>query len=126
MAILRPLEYGDNRDSLSDFIQQLMDKHKNEESTYIYPLVSVVEDFEEYGSRINLHASKNFPPFKTIKGTKIAELRTKHCRYFIYHAGNDVWIGLHGYEKQSNETPKKELNKAKRELQLWKRTQKKN
>ena len=124
MATLIPLEYGDDRDSLSDFMQELMDKHKNEESKYIDPLVSLIEDFEEYGSRINLHASKKFPPFKTFKGEDFAELRTKECRYFVYHTGNDVWIGLHGYEKQGNDTPRKEKNKAKKKIQLWKRTQK--
>ena len=123
MAILIPLESGDNEDSLSSFMRELMEKHKNEETKYIFPLVSVIEDFEQYGTRMNLHASKSFPPFKIVKGTDFAELRTKRCRYFIYHAGNDIWIGLHGYEKHGKEAPKKELNRAKEELQKWKKTQ---
>ena len=122
MAILEPLKYDDGSNSLTIFLEELMEKHKNQESTYITPLIKVLKDFEEYGSKINLHASKSFPPFKTIKGTDYAELRTKKCRYFIYHSGNDVWIGLHGYEKQGNDTPEKEKNKAKKEIQLWKRT----
>ncbi len=123
MAVLTPLEYEDGTNSLTVFLQELMDKHKNEQTKYIAPLVKVLTDFQEYGSRINLHASKKFPPYKTIKGTEFAELRTKECRYFIYHIGNDVWIGLHGYEKQGNETPRNQISKAKKEIQLWKKTQ---
>lgn len=124
MAILKPLEDGDGSNSLFNFIKYLMEKHKNEGTKYIMPLTRVIDCFTEFGTRINQNASKNFPPFKTIKGTELAELRTYKLRYFIYHAGNDVWIGLHGYEKQGNETPKKELDKAKKELSLWKRMQK--
>lgn len=123
MAVLTPLQYEDGTNSLTVFMQELMQKHKNENTKYIAPLVKVLKDFEEYGSRINLHVSPKFPPYKPVKGTEFAELRTKECRYFIYHIGNDVWIGLHGYEKQSNDTPRKEIKKAKKEIQLWKETQ---
>lgn len=124
MAILKPLENDDGTDSLSDFLEDLMEKHKKQESKYIAPLISVIENFQKYGSKINLQSSKNFPPFKTLKGEDFAELRTKLCRYFIYHTGNDIWIGLHGYEKHGNDTPRNEINKAKREIQLWQEIQK--
>ena len=123
MAVLKPLMYEDGTDSLSTFLQELTNKHKKENTKYIAPLIKVITDFQEYGSRINLHSSRNFPPYKTIKGREFAELRTKECRYFIYHTGNDEWIGLHGYEKQGNKTPLKEINKAEKEIKLWKRTQ---
>ena len=123
MAILQPLEYEDGTNSLTAFLQELMDKHKNEEITYIAPLIKVLEDFKKYGSRINLYSSKSFPPYKVVKGTDFAELRTKKCRYFIYHCGNDVWIGLHGFEKKCNDTPKKEINKGKKEIQIWQKAQ---
>lgn len=124
MAILIPLVYEDGTTSLFTFLQELMDRHKNEGTKYIAPLRKVLKDFEKYGSWINKYSSKKFPPYKTFKGMDFAELRTKECRYFIHHTGNDVWIGLHGYEKQGNETPKKEINRAKKEVEEWKRTQK--
>lgn len=123
MAVFKPLMFENGSNSLSDFLQELMDKHKNEETKYIAPLINVICDFEKYGSRINLHSSRTFPPYKTIKGTNFAELRTKECRYFIYHTGNDIWLGLHGYEKQGNETPRKEIKRAKKEIQTWKEVQ---
>ena len=123
MAVLTPLEFEDGSNSLTVFMQELMDKHKNEDTKYIAPLTKVLVHFKKYGSRINLHASPKFPPYKPVKGTDFAELRTKECRYFIYHIGNDVWIGLHGYEKQGNKTPPKEISKAKKEIQLWKTRQ---
>ena len=64
MAKLKPLEFEDGSNSLTNFLQELMDKHKNENTKYIAPLTKVLLDFEEHGSKINLHASKKFPPFK--------------------------------------------------------------
>ena len=70
--------------------------------------------------------SKSFPPFKKLDSLykNLGELRTKKCRYFIYKCDKFEWIGLHGYEKQSQDTPNNEIIKAKGEIRLWLETKK--
>lgn len=123
MPIIKPLLYSDGSNSFSDFLNELKEKHKNERELYIKQLIDIKDNFEIYGPQINQFGSKNSPPYKNLntiyKG--LGELRTKKCRYFIYNTGkNGVWIGLHGYEKQSNDIPKKEIKRAKEEIKLWK------
>ena len=121
MAVISPLKYSDGSDSLSSFLEELQSKHKNEEDKYIVPLIKVINDFQLYGPQINLHYSKKFPPYKKLDDIykNLGELRTHKCRYFIYKCDKFEWIGLHGYEKQSQDTPKNEIVKAKGEIKQW-------
>lgn len=123
MAKLDFLKYADGSDSYSDFKQELAEKHHNEEERYIVPLDKVVTDFQKRGPLINKDYSKKFPPYKKLSeiDPNLAELRTKECRFFIYKYDIQSWIGLHGYEKQGQDMPKKEKTKVKGEIKLWKK-----
>lgn len=116
---------GEN--SLIKFLKELYDKHPGEDRLYVKPLVDIIKEFEEKGPQINkIH--KNFIPFKKLEGNKykdIYELRTKKCRYFIYKDEPNIYVGLHGFEKKSDDTPQNELTKARKEVELWKRTKNK-
>lgn len=127
MVELNPIVYDDGTDSLTNFLEELMDKHHNEEEKYITPLLKVIEDFRKKGPLINLDYSKKFPPFKKMSDIHkdLAELRTYECRYFIYKTGVNEWLGLHGYEKKSQDTPKNQIKKVKGEIKQWEQRRKK-
>ena len=122
MAIFTPIEYEDGSNSFTEFLKELIEKHKGEEEIYIAPLLKVVENFRRYGPEMNKYSSKKFPPYKKLDDIlkDLAELRTYQCRFFIYKVDKFEWIGLHGYEKQSDDMPKSEKNRAKREATLCK------
>lgn len=120
MPKIKPLHVNGS-DSLALFLKELADKHRGQEYLYIKPLIDIVKEFEIKGPLINKE-HKNFVPFKKIEGkaySGISELRTKKVRYFLYKDEPEVYIGLHGFEKKSNDTPGNELIKAKREKEIW-------
>lgn len=121
MAKLTPVQYDDGTNSLTRFLTELSEKHRGQEELYLAPLIKILKDFEEYGPLINLYHSKKFPPYKELNDIvkDLAELRTYKCRYFIYKIGKFEWIGLHGYEKQSDQMPKNQKAKVKGEIKKW-------
>lgn len=40
----------------------------------------------------------------------------------MYEDDPQTYIGLHGFEKKSNDTPKNELEKARKEVAAWVKT----
>lgn len=121
MPKIMPLSFN-GKNSLAEFYKELADKHPGQETTYIKPLQDVIKEFEEKGPIINKD-HKNFIVYKKIEGNPykgIGELRTKKCRYFIYKDEPNIYIGLHGFEKKQNETPKSELERARKETLAWK------
>ena len=122
MPTIEALETKGGSNSLTDFINELAVKHRGQEHRYVQELKMVVRQFTEFGPRMNMMMSRKFPPFKSLHSIYpgLAELRTKKCRYFIYDTGlNGLWIGLHGYEKKSQDIPRNEIAKAKGEIQQW-------
>lgn len=126
MPKIKPLIVN-GKDSLSQFYKDLADKHPGQETDYIKPMKDAITEFEIKGPLINKD-HKNFIVYKKLEGNPykdIAELRTKKCRYFIYKDEPNIYIGLHGFEKKSDKTPKSELERARKETLAWK-TYKKN
>ena len=112
--------------SLISFLKELVDNHPGQDRLYLKPMIDVISEFEKKGPLINKE-HKNFVPFKKIEGKKykdIYELRTKKCRYLMYKIDNEHYVGLHGFEKKSNETPTRELDRAKGEIEIWKELRK--
>lgn len=132
MAEITYLSYvdddGNESNSLTDFLKELSEKHKNEEEKYIVPLVRLIKNFEDKGPGINKEASKNFPPYRKLEEIhkNLSELRTKECRFFLYKIGNGLWLGLHGYEKQSTDMPRHEKARALGEIKTWEAQKKKS
>lgn len=123
MPVIIPLPTRNGSNSFIDFLTKLSEKHHHEERRYSAPLKRIISLFSDYGPMINHYFSKKFPPYKNLNNIVrgLAELRIKECRYFIFDSGEDgVYIGLHGYEKQSQDIPKNELIKAKGEIIKWK------
>ena len=122
MAVIQPMPTKNGSNSLIDFIEELSLKHKNENNRYILPFERAIHLFSLYGPMINYYFKKKSPIFKNLNRIYpgLGEIRTKECRYFIYDTGeNGIYIGLHGYEKQSQEIPRNEILKAKGEIQRW-------
>lgn len=114
---------NDSENSLITFLKELVDKHPGQDRIYVKPLIDVITEFEKKGPLINKE-HKNFIPFKKLEGKKykgLYELRTKKCRYLLYKIDNEHYIGLHGFEKKSDDTPKNELERAKGEVEKWRR-----
>lgn len=125
MPKIIPLKLNENKgDSLELFVNELIKKHAGQEKIYVEALIKIIIEFQLNGPAVNkLH--KNFIPFKRFKGKNmqgLCELRTKKCRYIMYEDNSETYIGLHGFEKKSNETPKNELEKARNEVAAWIRT----
>ena len=122
MPKIIPLQLNENRqDSFMEFVDSLSKKHKGQQTIYVKPLVKILEEFQKKGPSINKD-HKNFIPFKKFKGNKydgICELRTKKCRYILYEDDSDTYIGLHGFEKKSDDTPDHELERARKEVAAW-------
>ena len=125
MPKIIPLKLNENRaDSLEEFVSTLFKKHVGQERIYVDALIKVIVEFQQVGPAINKN-HKNFIPFKKFKGNNLnglCELRTKKCRYIMFEDDSETYIGLHGFEKKTNETPKTELKKAKKEIEAWVRT----
>ena len=125
MPKIIPLQLNENRpDLLTEFIDELVKKHPGQQKDYVRPLIRILEEFKQKGSVINKD-HKNFIPFKRFKGNKyngLCEIRTKKCRYMLYEDDPQTYIGLHGFEKKSNDTPKNELEKARKEVAAWIKT----
>ena len=117
------IQTRNNSDSLLDFVSELNEKHKNEANNYSKPLLNAIALFEEFGPMINYYYPKKSPFYKNLNSIYqgLGEIRTNKCRYFIFDTKDEgIWIGLHGYEKQSQDIPRNEIIKAKGEIQLWK------
>lgn len=125
MPKIIPLKLNENRpDSFLEFLKELCEKHTGQQKEYVRPIIRTLEEFKQKGPSINKD-HKNFIPFKKFKGNKyngLCELRTKKCRYILYEEDSDTYIGLHGFEKKSNNTPTKELEKARNEVAAWVKT----
>ena len=123
MPIIEPLTNLRGEDSLTIFIHDVSKRYKGNSLYLVNKFLKVIQEFKLEGPRINLFHSKNSPPYKSLNSIclDLGELRSNSLRYFIYNTEyDDVWIGLHGYIKQSNTIPKNEIKRAIGEIKLWK------
>lgn len=120
MADIYSLPLGNNRNSDSEFRQELMKKHKMQEFVaYDYAL----EQLKKYGTDINQKWKKD--SLKKLD-KELYELRSNRVRVLLYFDGNDFYIILHSFLKTTQKTPKNEIEQARREIRKWKTLKKSN
>ena len=110
--------YEDERglSEVKTFIKELKDKSTTSKDARINfnKVVAYIDALEEFGTRMGE------PITKHLDG-EIWELRPLANRIlYAFYKGNS-FILLHHFEKKTNKTPKREIEKAKRELEDYKR-----
>lgn len=110
--------YEDERglSEVKTFIKELKDKSTTSKDARINfnKVVAYIDALEEFGTRMGE------PITKHLDG-EIWELRPLVNRILYAFYKNNTFILLHHFEKKTNKTPKREIEKAKRELEDYKR-----
>lgn len=99
---------------VQDYIDLLIKNAKTAEVAQIIELNGLLQ---KHGFDI-----KRYRP-KAIKKIQddIWELRPKSSRVLFFHYENGVFVLLHAFRKQTNKTPKTEIDKAIREIKDYRR-----
>lgn len=116
MAQVYALSVGDNSDSLSEFKKELEKDHKD---NLIYAMDEAIRMLQLHGFQINTKWKRE--SLKKLD-TELFELRQKNIRLLLYYDGEDFFIILHCFLKTTQQTPKKEIERAKKEIKRWKET----
>ncbi len=110
--------YEDERglSEVKTFIKELKDKSTTSKDARINfnKVVAYIDALEEFGTRMGE------PITKHLDG-EIWELRPLANRILYAFYKTNTFILLHHFEKKTNKTPKREIEKAKRELEDYKR-----
>ena len=93
---------------LQKFLEKLAKEHKDDILTQIK---AMIDGLREYGFDLN---KKIKNAYKFI-GNQIYELRPRTTRIFFYCFDNGKFVLLHGFEKKTQKTPKREIKKAEAE-----------
>lgn len=93
---------------LKKYLRRLTNDHKDENITQIR---AMIDGLKEYGFDLNKIIKNALKPV----GNQIYELRPKPTRIFFFYFDNGEFILLHGFEKKTQKTPKKEIRKAEAE-----------
>ena len=120
MAEIFPLPLSGDSNSDIEFRNELMKKHKMLE---IVSYDLALNNLRKYGTDINQEWKKD--SFKKLN-KELYELRSKNVRTLLYFDGNDFFIILHSFLKTTQKTPKKEINKALKEIKRWKQLKESN
>lgn len=114
MAQVYSLPLRNGSDTLTEFKEELLKDNKKD---LIIAIDEAIKRLQEYGFSINQKWKRN--ALKKLD-KELYELRQKQARLFLYFDGNDFFIILHGFIKKSQQTPKNEIEQAKREIKRWK------
>lgn len=118
MPSLKAIVLSNGEDTYSIFIKEIYNRHKKAiGAQYLLPMRKLMTMFMEKGLEMLSHHNH---PLKKFDGVEhVYELRTKDYRLFIYDQGHNEFVILHGYQKKSDKTPKKEITKLEGEIKLW-------
>ena len=107
-------EKGNSDDK--DLIEKLRDKSKKDKDARInyHKIVAYIDLLEEYGTGIGE------PVTKHLDGD-IWELRPLSNRILFAYYDDNEYVLLHHFTKKTRKTPKREIEKAKREIEDYKR-----
>lgn len=114
MAEVYALPVGDNSDSLSEFKKELLKDHK---VNLIIAIDEAIKMLQIYGFLINIKWKRE--SLKKLD-SELYELRQKNIRLLLYFDGKDFFVILHCFLKTTQQTPKKEIERAKKEIKRWK------
>lgn len=99
---------------VKDLIDSLNKTAKNnkQDKTKLKQIVSHIDFLENYGTGIGTGISEH------IQG-KIWQIRPGNVRILFFHWKDDKFILLHYFEKKTRKTPKKEIERAIKEMNDW-------
>ncbi len=94
-------------------IDELTKKSKTSKESRIRleKIIHYIDVLAMYGTKVGE------PYIKHITNTELWELRPTRDRIFFVHLQGDIFILLHHFVKKTQKTPKKEIEKAKKNLQ---------
>ena len=91
-----------------EYIQELSKKTDKDSRINLTKINDYIETLKQYGTRIG-------KPFVKYQDKGLWELRPLGNRIFFVVWVNDTFVLLHAYEKKSQKTPEKELERARQE-----------
>lgn len=107
--------FYDDKNGHSEIVEYIMELRTKSvisktERINFNKIVAYIDMLEEYGTRIGE------PVTKHLDG-EIWELRPLKNRFLYAYVENDTFVILHHFVKKTQKTPKREIEKAKRNLQ---------
>ena len=107
-------EDKDGKSEIRDYLVQLSKDAKTDKNARINKnkIFAYIKAIEEYGTRIDQ------PIVKHIEDD-LWELRPLSNRIFFFYWKDDKFVLVHHYIKKSQKAPKKEIEKAKRNVKDW-------
>lgn len=109
-----PYESKSGRCPIKEYMTKLTKQNKTKE---IAQIKEYIRRLEEHGMAVN----NTFP--ETIRKLRddVYELRPGTNRVFFFYWTGKTFVLLHGYKKQSQEAPPREIEKAVNEMEDFKR-----
>lgn len=107
-------EDKDGKSEIRDYLVRLSKDAKTDKNARINKnkIFAYIKAIEEYGTRIGQ------PIVKHIEDD-LWELRPLSNRIFFFYWKDDKFVLVHHYIKKSQKAPKKEIEKAKRNVKDW-------
>ena len=107
-------ENADGESDVRDYLMKLSEDAKTDKNARINKnkIFAYIRALEEYGTRIGQ------PIVKHIDGD-LWELRPLSNRIFFFYWKDNKFILVHHYIKKSQKAPKKEIDRAKKNIKDW-------
>jgi phage-related protein len=114
LYIVEFYEDSNGNSEIREFLIQLSEAAKTDKNARINrnKIFAYIKALEEYGTRIGS------PIVKHIEGN-LWELRPLNNRIFFFYWKDNKFVLVHNYVKKSQKTPKKEIDKAMRNIKDW-------
>ena len=103
-----------NQIPLRKFIKEIAKKYGADELSKIHVYIDLLS---EYGMMINYYRPHSI---RQIDG-ELYELRPGNNRIFFFYFHEDTFVLLHGFRKKQQQTPKHEIDTAKKRMDDYKR-----
>lgn len=87
-------------------------KTNKQDTKRIKKIYEYIDFLEKYGTRLGEPITEHIED-------KIWQLRPGRIRIFLFHWKNNNFVLLHAYEKKTKKTPKREIERAKKEMTDW-------
>ncbi|MBO5564744.1 MAG: type II toxin-antitoxin system RelE/ParE family toxin [Lachnospiraceae bacterium] len=106
---------------LWNYLDDLRRKAKNNKNARIQhnQIVQYIQLLEDHGTRLGEKITKHLEE-------DIWELRPGRNRVLFFYQNSNTYVLLHGFVKKTQKTPRREIEKAKRERDDWKKRMGKN
>ena len=106
---------ADGYSEIEDFLMTLQKKATTGKDSRIQlkQISQYIQFLEDYGTRLGEKVTKHLEE-------DIWELRPGNNRVLFFYAQEDTFVLLHHFRKKTQKTPRREIDRAKRERDDWK------